>query len=144
MKQEMRGERAQSGGDRLCTHKGGADWGKYKWKSEFIGVCGVGTERGVELYIHEHTDISIMWGQRKDKKKKKKKSRLVKRTKDGKHLCLIYNVNKGIHPAWMFSNFVAFIHEIIIINENINIIWLFPQDFAKLLTIIIKYIVSSI
>lgn len=28
-------------------------------------------ERGVELYMHEHTDISIMWGQRKDKKKGK-------------------------------------------------------------------------
>lgn len=40
-------------------------------------MCGVETERGVELYIHEHTDISIMWGQRKDKKKKEKKEKLI-------------------------------------------------------------------
>lgn len=44
-----------------------------------VCVCGVGTEGVVESYMHEHTNINIMWGQRKDKKKEKLISKAHKR-----------------------------------------------------------------
>ena len=40
---------------------------------------------------------------------------------------------KSIHPPWMFSSFVAFIHEI-----TVHIIWLFWQEFAKKILFCVK------